>query len=226
MEIQRVPILIGRTPILGIRKPIITHDELNWEELYKSLVNYIKFASKQVYEQSSNCLMSAEDLFQEGQLLLYNCYLMYKYKSLDEFNALFKSSLWRKLRVLANKKEFIQVDITDAYDIGYTKDVTEGIFEEYKLQQAVELLEGNDIAITILREMINPSERTLWECRMDQARKQMLKDQGFAISVPQANSVKGVHIQRALEIPKSKYKENLQKIREVFTNIYQNSVVY
>lgn len=214
-----------RKPIVGIRKPILTHDELNWDKIYGKMVNYIKFAAKQTHEQNPEAFFSSEDLFQEGQLLLYNCYLMYKYKEENEFYALFKSSLWRKLRSLCNKKEILQVDLSDAYDLGYSSDVTEKIFEEYKLQQAVELLKDNPVALTILREMISPSERTVWEGKMDRARKQMLKDQGYTISVPRDSQVKGVYIQRALEIPKYKYREHLLEIRKVFNAVYQRTPV-
>lgn len=228
-QIVRTPIKGTRKPIKGIRTPIMEggYHKLDWDEIYKGLVNYIKFAAKQVSEQygTGSSLQTAEDLFQEGQLLLYKCYTMYDYKPRNEFDALFKSSLWRKLRTLASKKEFTLVDISDAYDLGYSETVVNDMYEEYKLQQIVELLENDDIALTILREFINPSKRTLWEAEMDIARKQMLKEQNYNISVPQSLTIKGVHIQRALEITKVEFKEHMSNIKKTINMVYDHEKI-
>lgn len=231
MVVQRTPIVgITRTPVVGIqrtpitgieRKPITQGEPLNWDEIYKNLVNYIKFAAKQVGSQYGvSGYLSTEDLFQEGQLLLYHCYTVYQYKPMNEFEALFKTSLWRKLREIGRKPQFNTVDIEDAYDIGYSDDVTETIYEEFKLQQMAEMLESSPIALTILKEFINPSSRTLWEASMDVARKQMLQDQDYNIAVPKSIAVKGVHIQRALEIPKNMFAENFQRVKQVVGTVY------
>ena len=118
------------------------------------------------------------------------------------------------------------MDITDAYDIGYSEDVVNDMYEEYKLQQVVELLENDEIAITILKEMINPSNRTLWEAEMDLARKKMLKEQNYSIAVPQSVTIKGVHIQRALEITKVKYKQEVGIIKDIMNKVYKTEEGY
>lgn len=225
--VERVPITgikrtsitgIKRTPILGEETPT---EELNWDDLYGALVNYIKFASKQVAGQfSSNTLFTAEDYFQEGQLLLYHCYMLYKHKPMNEFCALFKASLWRKLREIGGKKGFIQVDIEDAYDMGYTEDVVENMYSEYKLKQVAEMLKESPIALTIFKEFINPSSRTLWEAEMDMARKSMLKSQNYKISVPKTVQIRGVFIQRALEIPKTEFNEHFKFVKKCVCCIY------
>lgn len=229
-EIIREPILgIIRIPITGInRMPIVgiptedTGEELSWDEIYEQLVNYIKFAAKQVSGQyQTGVVYSAEDLFQEGQLVLYDCYLKYKHKPMNQFSALFKTSLWRKLRELGRKPQFIQVNIEDAYDIGYSDSVVEELYEEYKLQQLAEMLESQPIALTILKEFINPSSRTVWEAKQDVARKEMLKSQNFNISVPKSVSIKGVHIQRALEIPKTTFTENFKIVKNLVNQVYR-----
>lgn len=228
-KIQRTPIVgITRTPITGIvRLPIIgvetsePQEELSWDEIYDKLVNYIKFASKQVASQyNTGCVNSSEDLFQEGQLLLYHCYTVYKDRDMNQFSALFKASLWRKLREIGKKKQFIQVDIEEAYDLGYSDDVVEDMYNEYKLQQLAEMLESEPIALTILKEFVNPSSRTLWEASMDVARKQTLKDQNYSVAVPKSIQIKGVHIQRALEIPKKTFTDNFKLVKNVVTKVY------
>lgn len=233
-RIQRTPITGIRLPIVGISRVPITGvtripitgcqgEQLNWDEVYEKYANYIKFAAKQVSEQyQTGAVQTAEDLFQEGQLLLYYCYTIYGTKSLSEFGALFKASLWRKLREIGKKQQKapIEVDIEDAYDIGYSDDVVEDIYQEYTLQQVAEMLESVPIALTILKEFINPSSRTLWEASMDVARKQTLKDQDFAQSVPKSVTIKGIHIQRALEIPKAQFSENLKIVKNTLSSVY------
>lgn len=228
---KRVPIVnINRVPIVGIeRLPIVglssdTTEELQWDDIYSQLVNYIKFASKQVAGQyETGVVNSAEDLFQEGQLLLYHCYTIYKNKSMNEFSALFKASLWRKLREIGKKKAFIQVDIEDAYNLGYSDSVVEDMYQEYKLQQVASLLENSPIALTIFKEFVNPSNRTLWEAEMDVARKQSIKDQNYSVAVPKSIQIRGVHIQRALEIPKVRFNENFKLVKNIVSSVYGKS---
>lgn len=234
--IVRTPIVgIERTPIIGVehvpvtgieRTPILEAElepveELQWDDVYSSFVNYIKFASKQVSSQSTpGALNSAEDLFQEGQLLLYHCYTLYKHKPLTEFSPLFKASLWRKLREISGRKVFIQVDLEDAYDLGYSENVVEDIYNEYKLQQVASMLEDCPEALTIFKEFVNPSTRTIWEAEMDVARKMTLRDQNYKISVPRTVRIKGVHIQRALEISKGKFNEYFALVKKCVSSVY------
>ena len=231
IPIVRVPITgIIRVPIVGIeRVPIIgveseTLEELQWDDVYSSLVNYIKFASKQVSGQCQNSVVnSAEDLFQEGQLLLYHCFTIYKHKPFNEFAALFKASLWRKLREISGKKTFIQVDLEDAYDLGYSDDIVEDLYNEYKLQQVASMLENCPVALTIFKEFVNPSSRTLWEAEMDVARKMTLKEQEYSVAVPKTIQIKGIHIQRALEIPKVKFNEYFAMVKNCVSSVYRQS---
>ena len=219
------PILnVTRTPITGIvRTPIFENPVLVWDEIYDKLVNYIKFASRQVSEQyQTGAVDSAEDLFQEGQLLLYHCYELYKNKPLNEFCALFKSSLWRKLRDIGSRKAFIQVDIEEAYELGYTDSVAEDMYEEYKLKHLADMLESNPLALTILKEFINPSDRTVWEAQMDVARKSMLREQNYKVSVPSSVEIKAVYIQRAMEITKARFNEALKFVKQCVSEVYQN----
>lgn len=220
-DIERVPITgIERMPIVGVLQTEPT-EELDWDNVYAQLVNYIKFAAKQVAQQyQTGAVNSAEDLFQEGQLLLYHCFTLYKTRPFNEFSALFKASLWRKLREIGSKKSFIQVDLEDAYDLGYSDDVVDDMYNEYRLQQVAEMLESSPIALTIFKEFINPSGRTVWEAEADVARKQTLQDQNYAISVPKSVQIKGVHIQRALEIPKVKFNECFKLVKDCVNQVY------
>lgn len=195
---------------------------IKWDVVYDKLVNYIKFASKQVSEQyQMSGMYSAEDLFQEGQLILFECFKKYKHKPENEFYALFKSSMWRRMRDLGAKKTLNQVDIEDAYDLGYTDTVVEDLYTEYKLQHLASMLEDNPLALTILKEFVNPSKRTVWEAKMDIARKSMLKEQNYSVAVPKTIEIKSSHIQRAMEITKVEFNKALKVVKECLSREYQ-----
>lgn len=218
----RVPILGLRKPIVGLRKPITAKLEpLKWDDLYDGLNNYIKYAAKNVASTASNAVVtSAEDLYQEGLLLLYKCYEKYMYKPRNEFEYLFKASVWRLLRNIAYKNEFTVVDLDTAYDIGYDDNALSDMYEEYRLKQVVELLGDNQVALNILKEMTNPSDRTVWESDMDIARKDTLRQQGFSLNVPRTVDVKGTFIQRALKITNKIYQENLRILQRCVYEVY------
>lgn len=214
-----------RTPIVGLRKPIqgieripIRVERIPWDDVYKKYVNYIKFAAKSTEQDYNNNM--AEDLFQEGQLVMYNCYLLYGDKPMEEFGAILKASVWRKMREICNKKQFIQVDIEDAYDIGYDEDTVEDIYQEQKLAHLASMLKDNPIALTILREFVFPSVRTLWEAKMDVARKEMLRSQDYKVSVPKCVQPTKLSIWRAMEIPKSKFEQHFKDLKEAVLTAY------
>ena len=83
-------------------------ERLSWDDVYEKFVKLIKFAAKNVYNTFQT--ESAEDLFQEGQLVLYRCWLFYGDKDMSNFSTIFKSALWRKLREISGRKRHFTVD--------------------------------------------------------------------------------------------------------------------
>lgn len=215
---KRVPIVGIRSPIQGIERTPIQIERIPWDEVYKKYVNYIKFAAKSTAQDNGDNF--AEDLFQEGQLIMYNCYLLYGDKPIEEFGAILKASVWRKMREICNRKQFIQVNIEDAYDIGYDEDTVENIYQEQKLAHLASMLEDNPIALTILKEFVSPSARTIWEAKMDVARKEMLRSQDYKVSVPKQVQPTKASIQRAMEIPKSKFEQHFKELKEAMLVVY------
>lgn len=202
------------------RTPIIV-PTLSWEEIYDKFVNLIKYASGQVIQNTNSGLISSEDLFQEGQLLLYECFMKYGNKSMEEFTYLFKASLWRKLRDVCNKEsKWVLVDIEDAYDIGYTDEVVENMYENYLYQQVAEILKDSPIALTIFKEFVNPSLRTVWEAKMDVARKEMSKLQGKLKYSPNNVVINKTHIQKALEVSTRVFNENFNMVKDAVSVVY------
>ena len=220
-NVVRVPIL-QRVPITGKRTPIRMNDSLDWEEQFKKFDNYIKFASKQVISGLSYCFYEAEDLYQEGLLLLWQCFERYQYKSETEFQYLFKSSLWRLLRDKVGKPNLETTDIDEVYDaeVGYSESHIENMYEEYRMKQVYDLLMGNPTAISILNEILNPSEVTVEECDKDMARKEMLKSQGVQLKVPTSVEIKPVHIRRALNLSEEIYAKNFKLVQMAVYEVY------
>lgn len=223
-----------REPIaLNLREPIVLHqrqaihknDPLDWDKVYGQFDNYIKYAAKQVSTTSTSVIASAEDLYQEGLLLLWKCFEQYKYKDFTEFCYIFKASIWRQLRGLGRKFEFNVIDIEEAYDVGYSEDMLEEIYDEYRMKQVMDMLKDSPVAVTILTELLTPSNGTFKQCEMDMARKETIQRQGYRVNVPSSLEVKGIHIQRALNLSKELYVENLRLIRKIVYKVYSPDTV-
>lgn len=211
-----------RTPITGIRRtPIRDSILLRWDDVYSKLVNYVKFASRNVATQyHTGVTKSAEDLFQEGLILLYKCFHKYRQKPYGEFAAIFKTSLWRKLRSMPAKRFAMTVDLEAAYNVGYTDDVVSQLYEENRLQQVADLLEAHPVALTIFKEFVNPSRRTCWEAEMDIARKSTIRDGGASTSVPTKVRIQPRFIQRAMGLPESQWRSEFRIVKECVAKVY------
>ena len=222
---KREPIIGIRKPITGLRKPILLSEimdpEMTWDIQYSKLNNYIKYVAGQVASSLPSAMMSSEDLYQEGLILLYNCFEKYKLKNEKEFHALFKSSCWRLLRGFCyKKKEFSTVDLDEVFDIGYDNNQISKIYEEYRIQQVIDMLKCNTYALQIFKELLYPSQRTLWEVNMDMARKETLKSQGHRVSVPSELVVKPSLLKRIMNLPKSEFDSALKLVQSTVYSIY------
>ena len=212
----RVSIKVERFPIQENRLP--------WDEVYEKYVNYIKFASNSVYNQFQT--ESPEDLFQEGQLVLYNCWILYGNKSWEDFGCMFKASMWRRMREVSGKKRHFTIDfdalIEAGAEPGYEKDLDTEIDEQNRFQKLVELLSDQPIALTILKEFISPSDRTLWEAQMEHARKSTLQNQNYAVVVPSSIQPTKKTIWRGMEISKSKFDEHFAILKGIMRQVYKS----
>lgn len=205
------------------RSPIII-ERLPWNEVYDKFVSLIKFAARSVFNQFKT--VEAEDLFQEGQLILYRCWTLYGDKGWNEFTPIFKASLWRKLREISGKKHHYTVDfdtlIEEGDEPGYTTDFDTNLDDEEKLTRLAESLRDNPIALTILREFLNPSERTLWEGKMEIARKEMLRAQNYNVMIPKTISPSRKAIKRGMEISQLKFDQGFDALKKAAKEIYKS----
>lgn len=215
---MRVPIKVERIPIMKER--------LDWDSVYDKFVNYIKFAASSVYNQFQT--ESAEDLFQEGQLMMYRCWLLYGDKPVEEFGPIFKASLWRKLREVSGKKHHPTVDfdtLTEAgAEPGYEKDMDAEIDESERFHKLVDMLSDQPIALTILKEFIAPGDRTLWEAQMERARKEMLQNQNYAVVVPSSIQPTKKTIRRGMEISMAKFDQHFAILKNAMREVYKGEL--
>ena len=191
---------------------------LTWEEVYEKYNNLVKFmAGNYARNNTLDGMISAEDLYQEGVVKMYSCWEIWclgENKDHDEFAPILKTSVQRCLYQTSKKR----VKTTGSEDALYlVKDDTlpDTTDEMYK----AEGLEGLHNALTptaqrLLEELMQPSERTLYEVWADIARKKMLKSQGKRVNIPKDNTVRMKHIVRAIGITGKQYDNALKEIRE------------
>lgn len=226
---KREPIIGLRKPIVGLRVSIkledVAHPNMRWEIQYEKLNNYIKYVAAQVVSGLPSAMMSSEDLYQEGLILLYTCFEKYKLKPETDFQSLFKASLWRLLRGFCYKKKEIQtVDLDEVFDMGYTDTTIMDMYEEFRLQQVADLLGDNQNALNILKEIINPSERTLWEMQMDFERKCFIKSQNPGKNTSSEITIKPDILRRALNLTESEFSKAFKEVQSGVYSVYSVDV--
>ena len=192
--------------------------KLSWEEVLEKFHRLIKFAAKQQVLNSNNMdgMISAEDLYQEGMIKLYDCWKIWclgKNKDMDEFAPIFKTSLFRCVQKGSTKKKPMFVDIDDPATVIRHDDVdsVEKLYKEESIKKLMDTL--SDVGKSILRELISPSEKTLFEVWADIERKKMLKSQGKRVNVPKDNTVRMKHIIRSLGITQKQYDISMAEIK-------------
>lgn len=199
--------------------------KLTWDEVVEKFKNLVKHAAKQqVQNYGVDNMMSAEDLYQEGMIKLYDCWNIWcvgKNKDMDEFAPIFKTSLYRCVQKgsTANKPAFIDIEDTENVLKADSEDTVERMYREEGLQQLAESL--SDVAKALLEELMEPSDRTLFEVWADIERKKMLKSQGKRVNIPKDNTVRMKHIIRSLDITQKQYDVAMLEIREMSSQILE-----
>nr|P03048.1 RecName: Full=RNA polymerase sigma GP28 factor [Bacillus phage SPO1]CAA24664.1 gp28 [Bacillus phage SPO1] len=196
--------------------------KLKWEDVYEQFKNLITFAARQQMENNgADTMMSRQDLEQEGLLKLYDCWEKWCFKEnkqMDEFGPIFRKSLFRKVKQSGGTGRalgFVAIDDEDnplenMLKDENTVDVVEKIHFSEGLEKLKETLES-DIAKSLLEELINPSDQTIYNVLIDIERKKMLKSQGHRVNVPKDTTVRMKHIDQTLGISNKQYDSELKK---------------
>lgn len=196
--------------------------KLTWDIVVKQFENLIKYAAaQQVRNSSTDAVSSAEDLYQEGMIKLYDCWLKWcvnpeNNKDMDEFGAIFKKSLFRVVKRTNKHQECI--DLEDSVMENMTadtnvEDTVERMYREKGMSHLSEMLTSK-VAKGLLQELIEPSPATLFQVWADLKRKEMVKSQGKRVNIPKDNTIRMKHIQRALNITTKQYDIAMSEIRE------------
>lgn len=193
--------------------------KLTWEQVVIQFQDLIKFAARQQVENNpSDNMITADDLYQEGMIKLYKCWVEWcveKGKDMDEFGPIFRTSLFRAVkRKRGTQRNHIDLEdaINSLKDDNTPEDAVEQMYREHGITHLREMLSG-DVAKRLLDELINPSPRTLYEVWADIKRKEMLKSQGKRVNIPKDNRVRMKHIIRSLGITTKQYDLAIQEIR-------------
>ncbi len=195
--------------------------KLTWEQVLDKFDNLIKFAARQQVEtRTTDNLVSAEDLYQEGLIKLYDCWKKWcvdpaNNKDMDEFKPIFSTSLFRHMKKYSiNKPMSIDLaDISESVGDPNVEDTVEKLYRQHGLEHLHDMLRSAT-AKALLDELIEPSCATLFHMQADIRRKEMLKSQGKKVNVPKDTTVRMKHIQRALGITTKQYDLAMYEIRE------------
>lgn len=197
--------------------------KLSWDRVVSQFDNLIKFAARQQVENHpTDNLVSAEDLYQEGMIKLFDCWKKWcvnpdNNKDMDEFGPIFRTSLFRHMRKHTTHKPMEVAlddpDLTDTIGDASAEDAVERMYRDHGLMHLREML-SSATSKALLDELIQPSVATLFHMYADMKRKEMLKSQGKRVNVPKDTTVRMKHIQRALCITTKQYDIAMCEIRE------------
>jgi len=187
---------------------------LKWEEVLENFENLVKFAARKTYTESIvDSAVSAQDLYQIGMIKLYECWMKYSNLSMEEFKAVFSTTLFRSVRRGAKSKTTLDLEEALVGEEGHEDDYIENLMFKESLDKLKSELDS-PIAIAILQEMIEPSPRTIWEVWADGARKRQLKEeQKKNVNLLKNNEVKMKHIRSALQITQKQFDLGILEIR-------------
>ena len=201
--------------------------KLSWDVVLKQFERLIKFAAKQqVQNNNTDTMLSAEDLYQEGMIKLYDCWNIWcvdpvNNKDMDEFGPIFRTSLFRAMKNKTKSNSaplFIDLEddggsIGDMLPDASAEDTVERMYREHGITHLREILTSS-IARELLDELADPSPATLFQVWADIKRKEMLKSQGKKVNIPKDNTVRMKHIIRSLGISGKQYDVAIAEIRE------------
>lgn len=215
------------------------------ETALQSYDKLIRFAAHRVYQAANGACsyLSVDDLYQEGAMLLMKQVEQYGLsKSTEEFGYIFKKSLWRHMRQTAfgNVEDTVPLETVNTGIVGRANydnmEQTTGADPEDKgaqdalleveVQEKVETLKsmlgqyGQTRLIELLEELIEPSERALWQAEMHHARVKTVREQGHHINQPQTFKVTLTNIRMAMGVEPKMFDNMLSKLRQYASYVF------
>jgi hypothetical protein len=199
---------------------------ITWDAAVKQFKDLVHYMAWQRYRTGIDKMLSPDDLFQEGMIKLYDCWTIWcmgKNKDMDEFGPIFRISLQREMKGI-DRKKLPTVDIEDTENsIADSKqiDVADKLYIKESLQILYNSLQNSN-AKNLLRELVEPSDRTIFEVWADIKRKEMLKSQGKRVYLASDTTIRMKHIQRSLGITSKQYDEAMKEIRQVAKQVFND----
>lgn len=190
---------------------------LEWEDVLAKFQNLVKYAASTAYREKSRVdnAVSPSDLYQIGLLKLYECHQKYAHLPMEEFKAVFTTTLFRSVRRGAKNSDNLDLEEALVGEEGHEDDYVDQLSFKEGLEQLKSSL-NSPIAVAILQELIEPSPRTLWEVWADGARKRQLKiNQSKNVNLSKNTEVKMKHIRNALQISQKQFDNGIAEIRSL-----------
>lgn len=183
--------------------------------------------------------MNEQDLFQEGELILFNCWKMYRCLPSHEFQIIFYKSLevglYKKAKSRLNDDYHIELTTnyynskdkiqSNDHPLSYrklSKALSVSLYDQYKdeyelinLTKQIEKKIKSKIGKAILYEFVNPSPRTVRNAIFDEKRKRMVKSQNKGNYVPKDITIQYQYIYQSLNITKTQFDYALREIKKV-----------
>lgn len=189
---------------------------LTWDEVFVQFENLVKYAAGNVYREKAgvgvDSAVGADDLFQIGMIKLFECWQKYQHLPMEEFKAIFSTSLFRAVR--RGAKNAPNFSLEEAL-VGEGSEDT--YIKEIHFKDGLEhLMNGLDspIAVAILQELIDPSPATIWQVWADNARKtHLVENQKEKLNISKTNKIKLKHIRMALQLSHKQFNFGISEIR-------------
>ena len=198
-------------------------EELCWADVEKELKNLVKFVSKFYYQQKVHVdpSITPDDLFQIGMLKLFDCYMKYKHLDMEEFKKVTKVALYREVK--GNCKTTINESLDSKTDD--KKEIpTETEFSNKELSKNIQTLHNSlkrETSKNVLKELLNPSQRTIDIMLKDIEEKQAEAQQGKKVRVPKGTEIKKWHIRESLGLTQKQFDKALKEVRDKAFEIFE-----
>lgn len=187
-----------------------------WELVKEEFLPIIKRASYQAYRNQmyKELYYDADDLIQIALIKLEECYEKYSDKPMDEFKSLTYVSIKRELWNNCKSDTHVFPLEESHSNKAVTLSVNAEDFEiNDKIQKLVSMLK-RETAKLVLKELLNPSEKTINIAKADIEEKQKQADAGKNVRVPRTLDIKQKYIRESLGLTPKQFDKAIKEVRD------------
>lgn len=197
--------------------------ELKWENVVKQYENMIKYASRVTYQKKLNvdASITPDDLYQVGMLKLYDCFMRYGDKNDEEFGKLTKTAIYHELNYVCKESRTYALENKEGEEIDVPVETDFDKKETHALLESIEKQLKRETSKQVLKELINPSRKTINVMLQDIANKKMLAQQGKKVNIPKTTDIKQRHIRESLGLTQKQFDKAIKEVRDVASKVFE-----